>query len=78
MKDPVWPDRRATFLLHPESLAENGGSSEIRHQELLDSSLAPARNQYLHDVRSDLAKLAAAYDFGLAKNHAINELRLWP
>jgi death-on-curing protein len=70
MNEPLWLDRRGLLLLHLESLAEHGGSSGMRDEGLLDSALARPRNQFIYDPNADIAKLAAAYGFGLAKNHA--------
>lgn len=70
MKEPVWLDRRAIIAFHSESLAEHGGSSGIHDEGLLDSALARPKNQFAYAAESDIAKLAAAYGFGLAKNHA--------
>lgn len=63
-----WIDRRLLILLHDESLSMHGGLPGIRDEGLLDSALA--RPQHLAAYESpDLAALAAAYAFGLAKNH---------
>jgi len=70
MNEPLWLDRRGLLLLHLESLAEHGGSSGIRDEGLLDSAPARPRNQFLYNPSVDVAQLAAAYGFGLAKNHA--------
>ncbi len=60
--------RRALLLLHDESLAEHGGGAGIRDEGLLDSAL-----ERPHDLIAygdpDAAALAAAYAFGLARNH---------
>lgn len=69
MKEPRWLDRRAIISFHAQSLAEHGGSSGIRDQGLLDSALARPKNQFAYAAEFDIAKLAAAYGFGLAKNH---------
>ena len=42
----------------------------MRDQGLLDCALARPRNQFIYDPNADFAKLAAAYGFGSAKNHA--------
>ena len=62
--------KRALLLLHEESLATFGGARGIRDEGLLDSALARPVNLHLYDPGADLAALAAAYGFGLAKNHA--------
>ena len=64
-----WLDKRALLLLHDMSLAEHGGSSGLRDEGLLDSALARPLNLVAYGS-PDLADLAAAYAFGLAKNHA--------
>lgn len=69
MTEPNWLDRRGLLLLHSESLAEHGGSSGIRDEGLLDSALARPRNKFAYDPETDIAQLAAAYGFGLARNH---------
>jgi death-on-curing protein len=69
MNEPLWLDRRIVLLLHSESLAEHGGTPGIRDEGLLDSALARPRNKFAYDTAADIAQLAAAYGFGLAKNH---------
>jgi death-on-curing protein len=55
-------------LLHDESLAEHGGAAGIRDENLLESALARAQNLANYG-EPDFAQLAAAYGYGLAKNH---------
>ena len=64
-----WIDRRALDLLHDESIAEHGGASGVRDEGLLESALARPQNLLAYG-EPDVAALAAAYAFGLAKNHA--------
>jgi death-on-curing protein len=72
--------RRALELLHGESLAEHGGQSGLRDAGLLDSALARAQQRLAYGGDggggggdggddTDAAALAAAYGFGLARNH---------
>ena len=61
--------RRALELLHDESLAEHGGRSGLRDEGLLESALARP-HQLLAYGKPDAAALAAAYGFGLIRNHA--------
>ena len=61
--------RRALELLHDESLAEHGGRPGLRDEGLLESALARP-HQLLAYGQPDLAALADAYAFGLARNHA--------
>lgn len=64
----TWIDKRLLLLLHDESLAEHGGLADMRDEGLLDSALVRPRNVLAHGD-PDFAALAAAYGFGLAKNH---------
>jgi death on curing protein len=68
-----WIDQRALLLLHSETLAEHGGLPRIRNNGLLESALACPPHLYTYEPRSDLARLAAAYGFGLARNHPFND-----
>ena len=63
-----WIDRRMLLLLHDESLAMHGGASGLRDEGLFDSALARPKNLVAYES-PDLAALAAAYAYGLAKNH---------
>lgn len=66
---PAWIDKRALLLLHQESLAQFGGAEGLRDEGLLDSALARPVNKYTFEGCTELAALAAAYGFGLARNH---------
>jgi death on curing protein len=64
----VWLDPRVLLAIHEEQLAEHGGASGIRDQGLFESAIA--RAQHLAACgKPDAAALAAAYGFGLARNH---------
>jgi death-on-curing protein len=69
MSEPVWVSRRVIELLHQESLAEHGGAEGLRDAGLLDSAMARARNLHAYEDVIDPFRLAAAYAFGIAKNH---------
>ena len=66
----TWLSKELVLALHDRQLAEHGGSSGVRDDNLLESALA--RPQQLHaygDPPPDLADLAATLAFGLARNH---------
>ncbi|HSF47931.1 MAG TPA: type II toxin-antitoxin system death-on-curing family toxin [Burkholderiales bacterium] len=65
-----WIDKRALLLLHAESLAEHGGAAGPRDEGLLESALARPLDRAAYG-EPDAADLAAAYGFGLAKNHPL-------
>jgi death on curing protein len=73
VKTPKWVDRRALILLHGEALAEHGGLPGLRDEGALDASLARPRHLHTYEPRSDLPRLAAAYGFGLVRNHPFND-----
>jgi death-on-curing protein len=69
MSGPFWIAKQALLLLHNESIAEHGGLEGIRDEGLLDSAPARAQNLAAYQPEADIAALAAAYGFGLARNH---------
>jgi death-on-curing protein len=64
----TWIRRDAVLAIHDEQLAEHGGEPGIRSDALLDSALERPKNK-AHYERPSAAGLAAAYAFGLVKNH---------
>ena len=67
--EPTWLSRSILEAVHADQILEHGGSLGIGDEGLIES--APARPcQRWHSTRdADLAALAAAYTFGIAKNH---------
>ncbi len=64
----VWLDAQALLAVHEEQLAEHGGAAGTRDAGLFESALArPLHLAAYPDP--DAADLAAAYGFGLARNH---------
>ena len=58
------------LLLHEQLIAETGGSSGLRDEEMLDSALnAPFQTFGGEDVYPSLQQKAARLCFGLVKNH---------
>jgi death on curing protein len=70
MREPSWVPRAAVIAVHEALIAEHGGALGIRDEGLLDSALARPRQIYTYEEGASLTRLAAAYAFGLAKNHA--------
>jgi death-on-curing protein len=69
MTEPIWLDLHTVIDMHSEQLALFGGPNGIRDMGMLESALARPQNRW-HYGETDLASLAAAYAFGLARNHA--------
>jgi death-on-curing protein len=68
VSEPRWLDITIILDVHAEQLALFGGADGLRDLGLLESALARPINKHAYG-ESDLAALAAAYAFGLAKNH---------
>ncbi|MDJ0692524.1 MAG: type II toxin-antitoxin system death-on-curing family toxin [Xenococcaceae cyanobacterium MO_188.B32] len=69
MNSFVWIEPVALKLLHGESLAEHGGLAGIRDEGLLMSALARPQNLFAYENVTDISRLAAAYAYGITKNH---------
>jgi death-on-curing protein len=69
MSDWIWIDRDVLLAAHDEQLHEHGGAAGIRDEGMFNSALARPQNLVAYG-KPDAAALAAAYAFGLAKNHA--------
>jgi death on curing protein len=67
MSEPIWLEVDEVIDMHAEQLAIFGGPEGIRDHGLLESAVLRPVNHY---GQTDLAALAAAYAFGLARNHA--------
>ncbi|MBS7808522.1 type II toxin-antitoxin system death-on-curing family toxin [Variovorax sp. PCZ-1] len=60
------------LALHDAQLAEHGGISGVRDMSLLDSAMAEPLNMAASGEPS-VAKLAASYAYGIARNHPFLE-----
>jgi death on curing protein len=68
MSQPEWLDVNIVLDFHAEQLSLFGGADGVRDIGLLESALARPVNKFGYGER-DLAVLAAAYGFGIARNH---------
>ena len=66
--EPVWLDSRDALAIHDRQLAEHGGLQGVRDLSALESALARPVNRWVYG-EDDVAELAAAYAFGIARNH---------
>ncbi|MEO7853466.1 MAG: type II toxin-antitoxin system death-on-curing family toxin [Rubrivivax sp.] len=64
----VWLDADVLRAVHEEQLAEHGGASGTRDEGLFESALARPQNLVAYGD-PDAPDLAAAYGFGIARNH---------
>lgn len=66
--EPVWLDSRIPMPVHDRQLAEHGGGVGLRDAGALESALARPINRWSYG-EDELVQLAAAYAFGIARNH---------
>jgi death on curing protein len=64
-----WVADSVVLAIHEAQLAEHGGIAGIRDEGLLSSALARPLNLEAYGDTTDAASLAAAYAFGIARNH---------
>jgi len=66
----VWLLEETITAIHHRQIAEHGGSEGLRDEGLLLSALARPQNLLAYGQPApDLASLAAAYAYGIARNH---------
>jgi death on curing protein len=68
VSEPVWLDVEILIDLHAEQLALFGGPDGIRDHGMLESALGRLLNKFACG-ETDLAALAAAYAYDIARNH---------
>jgi death-on-curing protein len=64
----IWVTLTVAEAIHAEQLAEHGGGEGVRDTGLLESAMARPHNLASYGD-PDVAALAAAYAYGLARNH---------
>jgi death-on-curing protein len=70
---PLWVPRVLVDAIHYAQLDEHGGSHGVRDVDALEAALARPKQKQIYASDVDLAHLAAAYAFGLAKSHPYTE-----
>ena len=70
MAQIVWLLEETVIAIHQRQISEHGGSEGLRDEGLLASALARPPNVLAYaQPPPDLAVLAAAYAYGIARNH---------
>jgi death on curing protein len=67
-----WIPAPVVLAIHDRQIAEHGGLGGVRDIKAVHSALARPRNLAAYGA-PDAADLAAAYAFGLARNHAFSD-----
>jgi death on curing protein len=68
-KEPLWLTYEQAIAIHSRQLRRFGGAPGLRDEGMLRSALECPVNKWRYE-QSGMTELAAAYAFGLAKNHA--------
>ena len=69
MNTPTWISEALARTIHDDQIARYAGSLGIRDESLFLASLDRPRNLLAYGDNPNLFDLAAAYAFGIAKNH---------
>jgi death on curing protein len=64
----IWVTDAVALAIHCEQIAEHGGGEGVRDHGLFTSAMARPQNVAAYEM-PDVAALAAAYAFGIARNH---------
>ncbi len=59
--------------IHLDQLREHGGLAGLRDENALESALARPRQRWHYEPKSDAPSLAAAYAFGLSRDHPFRD-----
>jgi death-on-curing protein len=64
-----WIKIDRVLAIHDRQIAEHGGQPGVRDVGLLESALARPQNVHAYEPDADIPRLAAAYAFGIVRNH---------
>lgn len=72
---PEFLEPDVVLFMHDQALREYGGTQGVKSEDLLHSALARPENRwhYAESEAPDMAILAAAYAYGIARNHPFND-----
>lgn len=66
--EPVWLEVEVALAIHDRQLAEHGGLQGLSDASALAAALERPRHKWAYG-ETDVANLAAAYAWGLARSH---------
>jgi death-on-curing protein len=73
MPEPRWVPRLVVEAIHFDQLREHGGFPGLLDEGTLEAALARPRHKWAYRRKPDLAALAAAYGFDLARGHPFRD-----
>ncbi len=71
--EPKWVDRLVVDAVHLDLVREHGGMQGVRDEDALKAALARPRQRLAYGEAPDTAELAAAYAFGLVRDHPYHD-----
>jgi death-on-curing protein len=71
--EPRWVGRLVADTVQHDLIGMHGGLPGLRDEQLLESALARPRQLWSFGERTDIPSLAAAYAFGIARNHPYHD-----
>ena len=72
MTEWKWLTRAAIEIIHHEQLREHGGLTGIKDENALEAAIARPQHKAAYE-NPDVYELAAAYLFGIARNHPFSD-----
>lgn len=72
MNARIWVSEQLAIAIHADQLAQHGGRFGMRDENLLSASLARPRHLLAYGSPT-IFDLAAAYGYGIAKNHPFTD-----
>ncbi|EJL24037.1 type II toxin-antitoxin system death-on-curing family toxin [Novosphingobium sp. AP12] len=70
--EPVWLESALALAIHDRQLSEHGGATGVRDAGALESAIARPHNKWVYG-EDDRCVLAAAYAYGVARNHPFSD-----
>jgi death-on-curing protein len=72
-REPQWLTRAQVKAIHDMQILQHGGLPGIRDENALESALGRPRHRWHYGVATHVTGCAAAYAFGLARNHPFSD-----
>jgi death-on-curing protein len=72
-KEPLWLTAPIVMAIHADLLRQHGGLVGVRDEGLILSALARPQHRWSYSETPDMHDCAAAYGFGLARNHGFSD-----
>ncbi len=73
VREPHWIARNVADAIHQDQIKRHGGRAGVRDENAIESALARPRNKFSYSSRANVWELAAAYGYGLARNHGYTD-----